>query len=292
MVAVMEVARAGTSAPSVAFQGAPGAFSEEAVLACFGPGARTVPCRAFEDVTRAVERGDVAFGMLPVENSLAGTVTAAYDALAASRLQAVAEVVLPIRHLLLGVPGSDLRTVRCVLSHPVALAQCKRFLERNPHLRAVAAYDTAGAAEEISRGNDPTRAAIAGRSAAERYGLGILEADVQDRADNATRFLGVKRADETNSRGAIAPAGKTILIATTENRPGALLELLTPFASRGINLTKLESRPGELPWTYRFIIELEHCGDVSDAVGEVSERAASLRVLGSFRRDVAAVLGT
>lgn len=267
--------------PSVAYQGAPGAFSEEAVAACFGGDATAVACREFVDVTRAVTSGAVAYGILPVENSLAGTVTSAYDALAASELEAVAEVVLPIRHFLMGVPGSDTSTLRTALSHPVALAQCTRFLARHAHIRPEAAYDTAGAARDVAGRGDRMCGAIAARSAADRYGLVILAADIQDRPDNATRFLGIGRARAQRQWMPRGHPVRCILLAETANRPGALIELLAPFARRGINLTKLESRPGEEPWTYRFIVELEGT-DVGAAVAEAADHVASLRVLGSF----------
>lgn len=268
----------------VAFQGAPGAFSEEAVHACFGEKVEAMPCREFADVTRAVESGRADHGMLPVENTLAGSVIAAYDALLASDLRVVAEVVLPIRHFLMAPRGAELAGLESARSHPVALAQCSRFFAGHPHIRAIAAYDTAGAAEEVAASADVRSGAIAARSAADRYGLAILAADIQDRDDNATRFLAIERPGEPFHPPAAGE--RTIVIAETENRPGALLELLTPFARRGINLMKLESRPGEEPWTYRFIIELEGAAGAERAIEEARAGARSLRVLGTFARTV------
>jgi prephenate dehydratase len=164
----------------------------------------------------------------------------------------------------------------------VALAQCTRFFARHKHIRPEAAYDTAGAARDVAERGDRVCGAIAARAAADRYGLVVLAADIQDRADNATRFLGIGRARAQRlwtSRGPV----RCILLAETANRPGALIELLAPFARRGINLTKLESRPGEEPWTYRFIVELEGT-DVGAAVAEAADHVTSLRVLGSFHR--------
>lgn len=269
----------------VAFQGAPGAFSEEAVHACFGSGARSVPCREFADVTRAVESGDAEFGMIPVENTLAGSVLPAYDALVASDLRVIAELVLPIRHFLMAPAGANIDALRNARSHPVALAQCSRFFAAHPHIRPLAAYDTAGGAQEVAAAGDPAEAAIAARSAADRYGLHILAADIQDRDDNATRFLAVTRP---SADAAVADGGRVILVAETENRPGALLDLLTPFARHGINLTKLESRPGEEPWTYRFIIELDGAAGAERAIEEARGVARSLRTLGAFSRTVVA----
>jgi prephenate dehydratase len=268
----------------VAFQGAPGAFSEEAVRACFGADVEPVPCREFADVTRAVATGTTDLGMLPVENTLAGSVIAAYDALVRGDVQVIAEVVLPIRHFLMAPRGSDLGVLRSARSHPVALAQCSRFFAEHPRIRALAAYDTAGGAQEVAAAGDPVNGAIASRSAARRYDLEILAADIQDRDDNATRFLAITRADAASPLP--GADGRCILVAETDNRPGALLDLLTPFARSGINLTKLESRPGVEPWTYRFIIELEGASGAERAIAEARTAARSLRTLGVFSRTI------
>jgi prephenate dehydratase len=274
----------------VAFQGELGAFSDEAVRVFFGAVAEPVACREFADVAAAVVRGEVAFGLLPVENTLAGSVVAAYDVLATQPLEIVGEVVTPIHHCVLGLPGSELDALTRVRSHPVALAQCTRFFSAYPRLQAVAAYDTAGAARDVVAGGDLSLGAIAGRGAAERYGLTVLAADVEDRPDNQTRFLVVvpRGADF----GALLPrrpggAMKTALLAETANAPGALVGILAPFAARGINLSKLESRPTGEPWRYRFLIEIDadaRGDDAAEALGEASRHASRLDVLGSFPR--------
>lgn len=267
----------------MAFQGELGAFSEEAARAWFTGGAEPVPYREFREVGEAVAGGAVDYGLLPVENSLAGTVTGAYDVLARPELMVIGEVVHAIRHFLLAPPGSELSEVRRVISHPVALAQCTRFLSAHPEIEAVAFYDTAGAAKEVAELGHPGLAAVAARGAADRYGLAVLAEDIQDRSDNQTRFLVVAGEGK-----AISPEepDKVALLVTTENRPGALVEVLTAFAGRGINLSKLESRPGEEPWSYRFFIELETGGGggVEEALEEVRANATGLRVLGRFRR--------
>jgi prephenate dehydratase len=267
----------------VGFQGAPGAFSEEAVLRACGREAIPVPLRENQDVARAVARGVVELGVLPVENTLAGSVPASYDAIIAEpQIQAVGEVVLPIHHCVLGVGGAPLSMVRTVESHPVALAQCAAFLARHPWLQARAAYDTAGAAADVARAQDPTRAALASRAAAGRYDLEVLAADIEDRPDNQTRFLIVSRAAPRLADG--APA-RTILVLTAANVPGALVRLLTPLAERGLNLTKLESRPTGEPWSYRFVLEFEHhAGDPAAAEAVVAVRAAaqSCHVVGTY----------
>lgn len=274
----------------VAFQGEPGAYSEEAVRRywrCNAVDGRVepVPARSCADVVRMVERGETDHGLLPIENSLAGSVPATYDALAgATAVWVVGETVLPIHHCLLGVRGATLAGVRIVESHPVALAQCGRFLERHPQMAPRAAYDTAGAAREVSAAGDPARAAIAGRGAAERFGLAVLAADIEDRPDNQTRFLALSRAPVVLAAG--TPV-KTALVATTPNTPGALHRLLSPLAELGINMSKLESRPTGEPWTYSFFLELEHemaPHDLAGALDALRPVSTALRVLGTFTR--------
>lgn len=270
----------------VAFQGELGAYSEEAVLRHWDPDlAQPLPARTCADVVRAVEEGAAEYGLLPIENSLAGSVVATYDALAASRgVAVVGEMVLPIHHCLLALPGATLATLASVESHPVALAQCGHFLARHQSIEVRAAYDTAGAARDVARVGDVSRAAIAGRGAAERFGLQILAADIEDRPDNQTRFLALAREP------AVLPPGvpaKTALLAFTANSPGSLHELLTPVARVGLNLAKLESRPTGEPWTYSFFLEFEHdSGDhrLARVLSEMQQCARSLRVLGHFER--------
>lgn len=277
------------TAVRVAFQGELGAFSEEAARRFFSGPIEPVPCREFREVGAAVAGGSVAYGLLPIENTLAGSVVASYDVLAAEPLEVVGEVIVPIHHCLLGVPGAELARITRVLSHPVALAQCSRFLLEHPTIEAVAVYDTAGAARDVARAGDPTVAAIAGRAAAERYGLDILASNIEDRPDNQTRFLVVARAGSAPPPEAARPGAqkKTALLVETDNTPGSLVQVLLPFANRGINLSKLESRPAAAPWTYRFFMELEAdaaAPDTQEALAEVRRRASALRILGSFAR--------
>jgi len=275
-------------AVTVAFQGELGAFSEEAVRTWFGPSVEPLPCREFRQVGEAVLSGQVSAGLLPVENSLAGTVQPAYDVLAQPGLLVVGEVIRPIRHFLLGVPGSSIEGLRRVISHPVALAQCGNFLSRHPELEVVAVYDTAGAAREVAEGGDSTVAAIAAHAAAERYSLDVLATDLQDRSDNQTRFVVIRREDvpplpeESNH----AEMGwKTALLVETENRPGALVDILLPMSQEGVNLSKLESRPGLTPWSYRFFLDFEgNAGEAAAtrALEQLRARAHSVRILGTF----------
>jgi prephenate dehydratase len=264
----------------VGFQGALGAFSEEAVRALVRD-ADPIPHGTFEAVVRAVESGDVSAGVVPVENTLAGAVAEAYEALVAGSVTAIAEMVIPIRHCLLGIPGSSMERVREARSHPVALSQCRGFFARHPSIRAQAVYDTAGAAEEVAALGDPSLAAIASAHAGRRYGLAVLQADLQDRDDNQTRFYLIVREPE-----AVPESGplKTACVAELENRPGALHELLGVFAERGLDLTNVASRPGVSPWTYRFILEFRHdsLNEAADALDAARALGTTVKVLGTF----------
>lgn len=275
----------------VAFQGALGAYSEEAVTALW-PRAEPVPMHAVEDVAAAVEAGAVDFGVLPVENTLAGAVVATDDALARhAGLVVLAETVVPIHHCVLALPGASINGLAFVESHPVALAQCTAFFRANPRLSARAAFDTAGAAREVAGRGDLTIAAIAGRAAAARYGLAILAADIEDRPDNQTRFLAVARSgapapDAPPAPEAGAPA-RTSFLLTTANAPRALFEVLRPIAEAGLNMSRLEARPTGEPWTYRFALDIAHAAD-EPAVAAVAEVlrgvTRTFRVLGTWRR--------
>lgn len=277
----------------VAFQGELGAFSEEAVRRFFGADAEPVPQREFADVGRAVADGATAFGVLPVENTLAGSVVAAYDVLAAEELCIVGEVIVPIHHCVLGLPGASVQGLRRVISHPVALAQCGRWMRAHPALEAVAVYDTAGAAKQVAQQREPTLAAVAARAAAARYGLALLAENVEDRPDNQTRFLVIVPAGHDAPPlppARAAAAMQTTLLLETENTPGALVRVLAPFAARGINLCKLESRPTGEPWTYRFFLELDADATApaaAEALREVEARALRLRRLGTYPRGAA-----
>lgn len=275
-----------------AFQGEFGAFSEEAVCRFFGESGEEVdpvPCREFVDVGRAVMEGEAEYGVLPIENTLAGSVIPTYNVLASHDLAVIGEVVIPIHHCVLGIPGARVEELARVLSHPVALAQCTRFLRGLAGAEAVAVYDTAGAAKEVADRGSRALGAIAGRQAAERYGLEVLVPDVEDRSDNQTRFLVVTRADAAHPPLPAVGGGvmRTLLLVQTGNIPGALVRVLLPFAGRGINLSKLESRPTGEPWSYHFFMEMDADSDspaARQALDEVRESASLVRVLGSYPR--------
>jgi len=273
------------SGPTVAFQGELGAYSEEAVRSWFGEEVTPVPSSSFEEATQAVSTGACEYGLIPIENTLAGTVVGGLDALAESELQVVGEVIRPILHCLLGVPGAKRDELVAGLSHPVALAQCRGFFRSNPGIEPIVVYDTAGAAREVQQKGDPTRAAIAGRRAAELYGLEVLEEGLQDRDDNQTRFLVVRLPVESKGSTDTSASTKTAILFETLNRPGALLGVLQPLADHGVNLTSLHSRPGSSPWSYRFFAEIEAPDSpeqVQAALHEAKRATNALRVLGSF----------
>ena len=276
---------------SVAYQGEPGAFGEEAVVGWFGDGATPIPVPTFSAVCAAVESGAADAGVLPLENSLAGTVGDALDALANGSLRVVGEVLLPIRHQLLTVPGAALDDVVRVSSHWQALAQCDRFLGGRGW-SVVPAADTAGAARELAASGDRTSAAIASRAAAERYGLEIAAADIQDSDHNMTRFavlVPVATATAPAPAGRLAPRGgerETLITFETGHRPGDLVRALAVLADAGVNVSRIESRPsGEGPWRYRFLLQVGGDADrdpLRGALIGLAEHTRSLRVLGSF----------
>jgi prephenate dehydratase len=275
---------------TVAFQGEPGAFGEEAVLGWFGDAAAPMPMPTFSAVCAAVEAGTTDAGVLPLENSLAGTVGDALDALAGGSLRVVGEVLLPIRHQLCVVPGTSIEDVRRVSSHWQALAQCDRFLAGHGW-DVIPAADTAGAARELAASGDRTSAAIASRRAAERYGLEVAAADIQDADHNLTRFAVLVATDAPDpvAAGMLAPPGderETLLTFETGHRPGDLVRALTVLADAGINVSRIESRPsGAGPWRYRFLLQV--AGDAATeplrgALEGLTPHTRSLRILGSF----------
>jgi len=267
-------------APMVAFQGEHGAFSEEAIRLHFGAEVRTLPCRAFEDIFAAVEEGRADFGALPVENSVAGSINKAYDLLLDHDLKVWGEILLRVRHNLLALPGTTLDQITTVRSHPQALAQCERFINRHGW-QAVPWYDTAGSAKELAAAPAPGVAVIASRLAAEMYGLEVLVAGIEDLEFNYTRFFIIGRGEPPKAERA-----KTSLVFATAHVPGALVACLNEFATRGINLTKLESRPRRnRPWHYVFYLDCEgHWQDspCREALVGLLARAAFVKLLGSY----------
>jgi prephenate dehydratase len=264
----------------VSFQGIAGAYSEEAIRQYFGPEVESLPCRTFTDLFVAVEDGSADYGMLPIENSLAGSVIQSYELLMEHDLRVRAEVILRVRHMLLATPGTEATDVKRVKSHPQALAQCERYLARRG-LEAVPNFDTAGSARGLAENPEPGTAAIASALAAELYGLDILDDGIEDLPFNYTRFFILGLDDPPR-----AQRSKTSLIFTTRHHPGALYDSLGEFAGRGINLTKIESRPRRnRPWQYLFYLDFEgHWQDpeCEAALMALLRRSSFVKLLGSY----------
>jgi prephenate dehydratase len=271
----------------VAFQGEPGAYSEQAALALFGAASETLPCETFDAVFAAVQEGRCAYGVVPIENSLAGSIHRNYDLLLRHDLYIVAEYNLRVSHCLIAHPGVELGEIRRVYSHPQALAQCERSLASLGAVQVIATHDTAGSVRLIKEQGLRDAAAIAGERAAELYGMAILRRDFEDEKTNYTRFLAL-------SREAVNPEGdcKTSLAFTGRNEPGLLFRCLSAFALRNIDLTKIESRPLRgVPWEYIFY--LDFVGSLAEercrrAVDQLREMATFVRVFGSYPRAKAA----
>jgi len=267
----------------VAFQGERGAYSEAAVIALYGEGVEAVPLPSFEDVFRAVQAGTCDLGVVPIENSLAGSIHRNYDLLLEHTLHIVGEVNVRVAHQLIANPGVKLEDVRRIYSHPQALAQCERSLAALAGVELVPTYDTAGSVKMIKEQGLRDAAAIASLRAAEIYGMQVLLSHLEDAPDNYTRFLALARTP-------VVPSGpsKTSLVFAGPNVPGSLFKMLSVFALRDIDLTKIESRPlrGK-PWEYLFYVDF--AGDMQDercrrAVGHLEEIATFLRVFGSYPR--------
>jgi len=269
----------------VAFQGEPGAFSEAAAIQLLSESITTVPRATFETVFRSIEEGAANAILAPVENSLAGSVVRVFDLLLESRLAIVSETILPIEMQLIALPGASLNDIRSVASHPMALAQCERFFAAHPHWKRVPAEDTAGSVREVMTAKDTSRAAIAGRRAAEHYHGVILAESIQDNAENFTRFVLLVPGKEAPA-WLTNEARKTSLAMRLAHRPGALLASLEPFAKHDVNLLKIESRPihGH-PWEYQFFIdvEAEDAANLDHALTEVRKATSELRVLGRYQ---------
>lgn len=268
----------------VAFQGEPGAFSEEAAVRLLGERITTVPQPTFDAAFRAIAEGAADALLVPVENTLAGSVVRVFDLLLESELTITAETILAIEHHLIGCPGVRLEEIRSVASHPMALAQCESFFASHPRLKRVPAEDTAGSVREVLVRGDRACAAIAGRRAALHYGGVILSSDIQDNRENFTRFVLLFPAGA--GPGEPAPgADKMTLAMRLAHRPGALLAALEPFARRGINLSKIESRPIHgRPWEYQFFldVEAEAPARLEEALVELHEATHEVRVLGFY----------
>jgi prephenate dehydratase len=264
----------------VAFQGEPGAFSEAAAVGLLGEAIETVPRPTFDRTFAAIGDGAADLLMVPIENSLAGSVLRVFDLLLDHNLAIRAETVLPIAHDLIGCPGAALGGIRSVESHPMALAQCERLIAAHPEWKRIPAEDTAGSVREVLARGDVSCAAIAGTRAAKHYGGIVLASNIQDNARNFTRFLLL-----STDHSAVPGADKMTLVTRLAHKPGALLSALQPFARRGVNLLKIESRPIHgCPWEYQFFLDVEATSPnaLEQAVDELRRETQEVRVLGLY----------
>lgn len=266
----------------VAFQGEIGAYSEEAAVDFFGPSIEVRPCETLDAVFDAVERGEAHFGVVPIENSLEGSISQVYDLLLDSSLKVRGEIELRVIHCLIANPGVKLDLLRRVYSHPQALGQCRAFLK---HLdcELIPTYDTAGSVKMIKEQGMTDGAAIASVRAAEIYGMQIMAREIEDTPNNFTRFFVLARHDSP-------PTGsdKTSIVFSVSHKPGALYSLLRELAASQVNLTKIESRPTrQRPWEYNFYLDFEgHREDTAsrEALGKLEGTALFVKVLGSYPR--------
>jgi prephenate dehydratase len=266
---------------TIAFQGERGAFSEEAAYKLLGRNIQVLPCPTFEALFASVAKRKAARCLAPIENTLAGSVYENYDLLLKNDLHIVAEVKLRVVHNLIAFPGTTLRNLQHVYSHPVALAQCNRFFSRRPKVERVPFYDTAGSVKMLAAEHPAGSAAIASRVAASFYHARILKTHLEDHSENYTRFLLLSPKPIVSPR-----ANKVSIVFSTRNVPGALYKCLSVFALRDIDLTKMESRPlSGRPWEYFFYldfvgnVEEERCRKALEHLEEVTN---FLRVLGCY----------
>ncbi|MCF6766105.1 prephenate dehydratase [Thiotrichales bacterium 19S3-7] len=267
----------------IAFQGAHGAYSEEALRHYFGNDVEGLPCESFAEVFDMITKGHATHGILPVENSLAGSVIQAYDELLKHSLSIQAEVILRIEHNLLAMPGVGIDDVKTVLSHPQALAQCHENIVKYG-LKPEPYYDTAGAAKFISESQDVTACAIASHLSAETYNLEIIKSDFEDEEFNFTRFFVLGNDNLPFNEHGIY---KTSIAFLVEHQPQSLVKVLEEFSSRYINMSKIESRPSrEGPWRYMFLVDImgnENQPLIAEALNAVKAQTPLLRVLGSYQ---------
>ena len=265
---------------SVAFQGEIGAYSEEAAYQFFGTSILLKPCESLENVFKAVEKDEMQFGVVPVENSLEGSISQSYDLLLDSSLKVCGEIELRVVHCLIGMPESRLDSIKKVYSHPQALGQCQTFL-RHLGCELIPTYDTAGSVKLIKEKGSPDSGAIASARAAEIYGMKILVREIEDNPNNFTRFFILAKHDSPRTGN-----DKTSIVFSVKHKPGALYQALKELAMRKINLTKIESRPTRRKaWEYNFYLDFEgHREDAicREALENLENTSLFVKVLGSY----------
>ncbi len=266
----------------IAIQGEPGSFSHEAALKLVAD-AGIVPCALSPEVFSALDSGAADAAVIPIENSLAGSVAEHFDLLLAHDVKVVRETLLRIRHNLIAISGADMGGIDRVFSHPVALAQCRRFLAEHPRMEPLPFYDTAGGVKQLVQARDHHAAAIASEAAANYYGAQILEAGIEDNPENFTRFFLVRRSAEAVTD---PESNKMSLAFTLEHKPGSLVAALSALSALGTNLTKIESRPVHgKPWEYIFYVDCQFRSleEGQRAVAALSPHCGMVKELGSYR---------
>jgi chorismate mutase/prephenate dehydratase len=264
----------------VAFQGERGAYSESAVYTFFGDEADVKPCRDLTEVFESVDKQEAQFGVVPVENSLEGSVNQTYDLFLTHDLKVSGEIIIRISHCLIANPSTSLEAVKTVYSHPQALAQCRSFLERLGR-ELIPTYDTAGSVKMLKEKGLKDAAAIASEKAAEIYGMKILAREIEDTPTNYTRFFVLSKNDSP-----MTGRDKTSIIFAAAHKPGSLYQALGEFAKRNINLTKIESRPTkQKAWEYNFYLDFEgHRSEkrCAEALEALAKSESFLKILGSY----------
>jgi prephenate dehydratase len=272
------------SEADAAYQGARGAYSEEAAQALLGADASLMPCATLEQTFEAVADGRANHAVVPVENAVSGTVPSVYELLLSNDVFVTGEKVINIDYVLVAPRGATRQALRRVMSHPIALAQCTDFFRQNHAIEAVSVFDTAGAVRMIVESGEPTTAAIASRRAAQLYGAEILAEHIQDRADNWTRFL---LLSSRAHGGSIDNPQKALVACGLQHSPGALVAALQPIAARGLSVTKIEGRPiAGTDFEYRFVVEMVAPDGTSIppvVYDELRAATRSFKLLGAFR---------
>ena len=269
---------------TVSYLGPAGTFSERAALKHFGEGAVTLPSTSIDEVYRVVESGAADFGIVPVENSTEGAVGRSLDLMPQTSLKICGEVLIRIHHHLMSKVQTDPKSIKRVFSHGQSLAQCHEWLNNNlPNAERVAVSSNAEAARRA--GEEAGSGAVAGEMAAQHYGLTILASNIEDEPNNTTRFLIIGDYEPVQTG-----ADKTSLVLSAKNKAGAVYEMLTPFAQRGVSMTKFESRPSRVAiWEYLFFVDIEgHRSDanVAAALEQLNTVAGYVKVLGSYPQAV------
>jgi len=268
----------------VAFQGEIGAYSESAVYSFFGSSVEVKPCENLSEVFESVKKGEIPYGVVPIENSIEGSVNQTYDLFLEYDLKVCGEIALKIVHCLIAHPGTKLNQIKTVYSHPQALAQCRKFLEKIG-CRLISTFDTAGSVKMIKEEGLKDAGAIASQRAAEIYDMKVLAKEIGDTPNNYTRFFVLSKQDSPPSR-----QDKTSIIFSVKSVPGALYHILEEFATRNINLTKIESRPTKrTPWEYNFYLDFEgHRNEekCQEALKSIKDKILFVKILGSYKAAV------